>query len=189
MSSHHIVREKQEPALYIQSLAGFDHEHLGQLLEWSPVVLVDEKEYERVHAIGIKMDTVIAAGKTDDLQAHITTIESKSDNFSTALKYLVTGGHTAVNVVTDVFDLKEAWFFADKISMVILCDRRKIYPVKSGFTKWLAAGELLRLHQPVELSQHGNLEKLNDTDYRVIRDGFISLSFQEPMLFISESID
>ncbi|RZK41505.1 MAG: thiamine pyrophosphokinase, partial [Pedobacter sp.] len=40
MSSHHIVREKQEPALYIHQLGNFDEEKLGQLLEWSPTVLV-----------------------------------------------------------------------------------------------------------------------------------------------------
>lgn len=42
MSSHHIVREKQEPALLIMDLNGFNDEHLGQLLEWNPTVLVNE---------------------------------------------------------------------------------------------------------------------------------------------------
>jgi hypothetical protein len=40
MSSHHIVKEKQEPALYIHHFGNFDEEYLGQLLEWSPTLLV-----------------------------------------------------------------------------------------------------------------------------------------------------
>ncbi|MFD2144372.1 hypothetical protein [Mucilaginibacter antarcticus] len=39
MSSHHIVREKQEPALLVLGLDGFDEEQLGQLLEWSPTLM------------------------------------------------------------------------------------------------------------------------------------------------------
>ena len=40
MSSHHIVREKQEPALLVLGLDDFPDELLGQLLEWSPTVIV-----------------------------------------------------------------------------------------------------------------------------------------------------
>lgn len=36
MSSHHIVRDDQEPALIIANGAACSSELLGQLLEWSP---------------------------------------------------------------------------------------------------------------------------------------------------------
>ena len=35
MSSHHIVRERQEPALLITDVYSIDPELVGQLLEWS----------------------------------------------------------------------------------------------------------------------------------------------------------
>ena len=40
MSSHHIVRDDQEPALIIANGASCSNELLGQLLEWSPIVIV-----------------------------------------------------------------------------------------------------------------------------------------------------
>ena len=40
MSSHHIVRDDQEPALIIANGAACSSELVGQLLEWSPLVIV-----------------------------------------------------------------------------------------------------------------------------------------------------
>lgn len=59
MSSHHIVREKQEPALFILDFDGFDEEYFGQLLEWSPTLVVSEDCYEKIARMGIKIDAVI----------------------------------------------------------------------------------------------------------------------------------
>ena len=56
MSSHHVVREKQEPALLVLGLDGFDDELLGQLLEWSPTVITTQQIAERLNAYGIKID-------------------------------------------------------------------------------------------------------------------------------------
>ncbi len=60
MSSHHIVREKQEPALLVLGLDSFSDELLGQLLEWSPTVIVTELTAERINAYGIKIDWIIS---------------------------------------------------------------------------------------------------------------------------------
>ena len=40
MSSHHIARDDQEPALIIANGEMCSQELLGQLLEWSPLVIV-----------------------------------------------------------------------------------------------------------------------------------------------------
>ena len=56
MSSHHIVREKQEPALLILSLEGFEYENLGQILEWSPTVIVQQEIYEIADSLAFKID-------------------------------------------------------------------------------------------------------------------------------------
>ena len=59
MSSHHIIREKQEPALLIVDLLDFDLENLGQLLEWSPTVIVLKDAVEKVYSLGLKIDVII----------------------------------------------------------------------------------------------------------------------------------
>jgi thiamine pyrophosphokinase len=59
MSSHHIVRDEQEPALLIANGESCSDELLGQLLEWSPVVVVLDRAVWRVLDRGIKIDVLL----------------------------------------------------------------------------------------------------------------------------------
>ena len=59
MSSHHIVRDDQEPALIIANGLACNTELLGQLLEWSPLVIVLDAAIERVLDLGIKVDVLL----------------------------------------------------------------------------------------------------------------------------------
>ena len=59
MSSHHIVREGQEPALIIANGESCSNELMGQLLEWSPLVLVLDGAITRVNELGIKVDVLL----------------------------------------------------------------------------------------------------------------------------------
>lgn len=188
MSSHHIVREKQEPALLVLGLDTFTDELLGQLLEWSPTVLVTAATAEKVDAMGIKLDIVIDAN-TEDLQSDIKTIPTGDDNpTETALKYLVAHNYPAVNIITDEFLLKDYLLFVDKINIVIYNGDQKIYPIASGFSKWKPAGERIRLiNHPVSLHISG-LQNIAAEQYMTTHDGFFTLQFDQPFIFISETI-
>ncbi|MFN8340999.1 MAG: hypothetical protein U0V64_04955 [Cyclobacteriaceae bacterium] len=59
MSSHHIVRENQEPALVVWDLVRY--EDLAEFLEWSPLVIVTEQSMELVLSWGIRIDVVLGA--------------------------------------------------------------------------------------------------------------------------------
>ncbi|MBD3725125.1 MAG: thiamine diphosphokinase, partial [Flavobacteriaceae bacterium] len=59
MSSHHIVRDDQEPALIIANGAACSKELMGQLLEWSPFVVVLDSAIDRVLNLGIKVDVLL----------------------------------------------------------------------------------------------------------------------------------
>ena len=48
MSSHHIVRDDQEPALIIANGEACSMNLLHQLLEWSPLVVVLDSAIDRV---------------------------------------------------------------------------------------------------------------------------------------------
>ena len=58
MSSHHIIRDEQEPALYIHAADNFTLEAMGDLLEWSPTVLVSPAALKKVVDFGMKVDAV-----------------------------------------------------------------------------------------------------------------------------------
>ena len=79
MSSHHIVREKQEPALLVLGLNNFSAELLGQLLEWNPTVITTRETAPLLHDNGIKIDWVIASGKYKPTQRDIKVMPAGSD--------------------------------------------------------------------------------------------------------------
>ncbi len=189
MSSHHIVREKQEPALLILGLDNFSDELLGQLLEWSPTVITTLQPAEKMVAFGIKVDWIITNIINEQLQADIKRLPEGSGTLAEdALKYLVANGFPSVNVITDEFDVKDYMSFADKINLVVFYNYKKIYPAKTGFSKWKPAGEIVELlTQPANIHTAG-LKIISDNKYQTSADGFFSLQFEEKFLFIAEEL-
>jgi len=189
MSSHHIVREKQEPALLLLSLDNFSEEFLGQLLEWSPTVITTPLVAEQINAYEIKIDIIIADALDEELQSDVKQIpQNGASQTEAALKYLIQNDYKAVNVVAETVDLTDFIAFAPLINIVIYSGNQKIYAVNSGFSKWKPAGENFQI-----LSVHLNLQTsgLNDigsNKFVTINDGFISLKFNNELLFISEDI-
>ncbi|MFM6975861.1 MAG: thiamine pyrophosphokinase [Sphingobacteriaceae bacterium] len=188
MSSHHIVREKQEPALLIMSLEHFPAEYLGQLLEWSPTVLVSEQVYEQADSIGIKIDGVVTANANFDAQEHTLLIPAEGEPLEDALKHLVAEGYPAVNIIDDHFALKDYVFFVDLINLVIFNPVKKIFPIKSGFSKWQSAGQKIELMHEVHHLHLEGLKKRHDHEYETEKDGFYSLTFDQPFIFIAEEL-
>ena len=189
MSSHHVVREKQEPALLILGMSNFPDELLGQLLEWSPTVIVTADTAEKMHSYGIKIDWIIAGDEASVLQSDVKVLPAGIDGYAaSALTYLVSSGYPAVNIVTDEFELAAYENFAGQINLVIFYRDKKIFPVTSGFSKWKLSGEVIELLSiPRKLNTTG-LGKIDDHHYRTTTDGFYSLSFDKLFLFIAEEI-
>src|SRR6201989_2012200 len=116
MSSHHVVREKQEPALLVLGLDNFDDDLLGQLLEWSPTVITTPQTAEQLNAFGIKIDWIITDAAGEDLHSNVKTIpQGNSDVVSIPLPFLVKQAFPAVNIVTDNFTLDDYLPFAGDI--------------------------------------------------------------------------
>jgi thiamine pyrophosphokinase len=189
MSSHHIVREKQEPALLVLGLDNFSDELLGQLLEWSPTVIVTPLIAEKLHAFGIKIDRVITDQSGLQFQSDVKLIPPGGDNETVAgIKYLIAQGYSAVNIITDDPGLDDILFYVDKINIVIYHQNQKIYAISSGFSKWKPAGETIQLvSRPQQLHTAG-LKQVNGNRLVTTADGFFSLKFEQPFLFISEEI-
>src|SRR5476649_1842270 len=99
MSSHHIVREKQEPALLVLGMDDFSDELLGQLLEWSPTVMVTEPMAEKLNAYGIKVDWILTDNNSGDIQSDVNLLAlNGGPSVKTALTYLIANNYPAVNV-------------------------------------------------------------------------------------------
>lgn len=188
MSSHHIVREKQEPALLIMSLDNFDHEYLGQLLEWSPWVIVSDKVYEKADSTGIKIDGVLTSDAAFITQSDTQVINTGGDQLEDGLKFLIAEGFNAVNIITDQFHTKDFALFIDFINLVIYHDNKKVFPVKPGFSKWKQAGERVELLQEAAGLKTANLTPVEGLAFETEKDGFYTLLFEQPFVFIAEDI-
>ena len=109
MSSHHIVRDDQEPALIIANGAACSEELLGQLLEWSPLVIVLDSAIERVLELGIKVDVLLGdfdrgfdANFYKESQYPIEIIHTPNQDktdLEKAFDYLIERKIPAVNVI------------------------------------------------------------------------------------------
>jgi thiamine pyrophosphokinase len=189
VSSHHIVREKQEPALLVLGLQSFPFELLGQLLEWNPTVITTQQTADLLNDNGIKIDWIITNDTHQPLQSDIKQMPAGNDTpAEAALKYLVTHNYPAVNIITDDLQLKDYLFFADKINLVIFHADQKIYAVNSGFSKWKPAGEKIEILTPPHELNYNGLELADKHSYTTTHDGFFSLQFDQPLLFIAESL-
>lgn len=187
MSSHHIVKEKQEPALLIMDLQDYRHEQLGQLLEWSPTVLVNESEYEHADSLGIKIDVLInQANSVKMLQPGTLQVFAGDKPLEDALKFLCGEQYPAVNIVNNTFRLKDYAGFAERINLVIITPHYKIFPVRSGFSKWRPAGERVEILSEVPGLKTSGLRKANEQVFITGKEGFYTLSFDKPFIFVAE---
>lgn len=185
MSSHHIVREKQEPALYIHHFDNFDEEHLGQLLEWSPTLLVASHQYEKAVSLGLKIDVVIGDIENLAVQENTKLIFSPNDKLETAVKYLISEKFPAVNIISQENKFDDLAQFLPEINIVLFTATEKSYAIKSNFSVWKPAGHIFKI-DIISYFETANVKQDENGDFVVIKDGFVSFNFTSPYLFLSE---
>lgn len=163
MSSHHIVRDDQEPALIIANGAECSNELLGQLLEWSPFVIVLDSAIERVLELGIKVDVLLGdfdrgfdpeyyKEKQFPIEIVYAPDQNKTD-LEKAFEYLIEKGHKAVNVVWatgkradhTITNITNIVRFRDQLKIVIIDDHSKIFLLPTKFEKWYPANTPISL--------------------------------------------
>ena len=157
MSSHHFVKEQQEPALLILNTSGISFEQIAPLLEWVPTILVVQDEVPVVISWGVKIDLILA--EMDFQKSHYHILEEQypvkflgvqEENFlEEGLQYLIASKHGAVNIIgldhLKVFELEPMLEFLD---IVVWDGPIRYFPIKNGqFKKWLPATSL-QLHAP-----------------------------------------
>ncbi len=152
MSSHHIVRDEQEPAVLVTSAGACLH-WLEDLLAWSPLVAVTSSALPEVARRGIKIDIAICqaahAAATRRLLAHqhpVAVYTCQQQALQTGLDLLLARGVRAINLLADVGPdyLPRFTELALKVSLVVYGPGyRAFYRSQGHFSKWLAAGARL----------------------------------------------
>lgn len=163
MSSHHVVREAQEPALIIANGESCSNELIGQLLEWSPFIVVLDGALDRVLQLGIKFDVVLGDfdhQSLDEVRDRIppdTKIEYVPDQEKTDLEkgieFLIQRNFKAVNIIWATGKRSDHYInniailarYHQQINQVMIDNHSRIYPISSGFKKYFAEKENLSL--------------------------------------------
>lgn len=186
MSSHHIVKEKQEPALYIHEFGGFNEEYLGQLLEWSPTVIVAASQYEKVVSLDVKVDVVVGNLEEGiELQENIRIIAQQKKGIEDAMDFLVKEKYPAVNVISKISSFDDLTCYLPNINLVLFTERSKHYAIKNGFSVWKSAGTIF-LIDIIAYFEADNLMQQETGEFVVMEDGLVSFRFQVPYLFVGE---
>lgn len=177
MSSHHIVRDDQEPALIIANGEACSMNLLHQLLEWSPLVVVLDSAIDRVIELGIKVDVLIGDfdrnfdyNRYKDLQYPIEIVkidDQDSYDLDKAINYLIGRKIPAANIVwatgkrmdhtlTNITNMVR---YREDIKLVMIDDYSKIFPLPKKFTKWYPAQTILSLI-PIGMAEGINASNL-----------------------------
>ena len=163
MSSHHIVRDDQEPALIIANGLACNNELLGQLLEWSPLVIVLDAAIVRVLELGIKVDVLLGDfDRNFDAQFYkenhypieiIHTPDQNKTDLEKAFDYLIQKGHKAANVIWatgrradhTLNNFSTLASYRNKLKIVLFDDYSKVFLLPNSFKKWYPKNVIISL--------------------------------------------
>ena len=163
MSSHHVIRDEQEPALIIANGEACSFELMGELLEWSPLVVVLDSAIHRVLDLNIKVDVLLGDFDIDfdaenirkeqyPIEIVYTPDQDKTD-LEKAFEYLIGRGFPAVNVVWatgrradhTITNITNIVRFREQLKIVIIDDYSKIFLLPKIYEKWYPKGTLISL--------------------------------------------
>lgn len=187
MSSHHVVREKQEPALILANGESCRVELLQDLLEWSPFIVVLDGAIERVLELGIKVDVLLGdfdskkvnIGHIQESQYPIEVIHTPNQDktdLEKAIEYLIKKGFPAANILWatgrradhTMANITNIVRYKSKIQLAIIDDYSVIYPlspIPSKFEKWYPAGfpiSLLPIGKAIGISTENLVYNINN---------------------------
>lgn len=189
MSSHHFVKEGQEPALVI--LEANSLEAVEPLLEWAPLVIVSEQVLDEVLRWGIKVDVVAAmteniAHLDQRLSDHgpVKFLEYSDDLASALFEFLVSNKQQAVTLVSNSFRemMDASRSFGKSLNISILTSSvRWSYIAGGHFKKWVPKGSTIFVEagNPVQIQLAGTEKSLTGDRIVTSADGIVSLKCPE----------
>ncbi len=192
MSSHHIVRDEQEPALILANLTGVPWEPIGNLLEWAPVVVCLESALDGAMDMGFHLDWVVVEQKEKWLASiqlhHPHVMEASADTaISRTIERLQAKDHREAHLVCENWQLyRSEWLALKHFQLIIVDVKARWHRVDEHFEKWLPAGVKLWIvpnEGPVEVTGTHN-ERLSAGhvhEINIKKEGRVS--FRQPGTF------
>jgi hypothetical protein len=197
MSSHHFVREGQEPALFIAEAFSFGR--VASLLEWAPLVMVVDSALDSVLSWGIKIDVVLA--QTTQLEAveektylqrplQIIPYDQDQNPVFVGLDNLISH-QEAVNIISKISDrtFEQMQAYLGKVNLVLFDDEMRWVPVGSKkFEKWLPTKSRIAIRRDgAQAFEFNGLVQLDADSYESVTDGKITIASTD-LFWVGEKI-
>ena len=183
MSSHHIVREDQEPALLILNAHAIPFAKIQELLEWMPTVLVAKSEIKTVLSWGIKVDVLIAPASeiaiwetklVDQFPIKIIPYDSDDSSLVTAFNFLKSTKARAINCLLKTKDQLSKLEWYPQVDIEAFVDGKRWSWIKSGkFEKWLTSNTKLYTYPDgkiMEVKRDGMFSLISERSFWVGED-------------------
>ena len=184
MSSHHIVRDEQEPALLVLSLKYELTKTLNNLLEWNPTVIIPEYLIAQAISKGFKFEIVLCTTEPKKLesqlidQSPVKLAKATSENWIHHASQLITntGNHTLSILMERFEDFHFDGDHEDKTRIIIYDIEFKWYRIKGNFNNWLSNGMLLCIkvmYYKLQGKVSRNIQSAHK--YTALQDGIITI--------------
>ena len=196
MSSHHIVRDDQEPAILIDTLESSSFEIILPLLEWSPIVIATEHTYEKLLSLDIKIDVIfwkenkgLILKNMERQNEFCALVNYSTELLKSVLIWLKDQGHYALNFFGNDFDneIQNLQKQQDFINTLVVFKGRFKYVLssKSPFEKWIPKG--IEISVPSDIINYENLYESKEGLYQVMEDGMVKIEHND-VIIIGEKI-
>jgi thiamine pyrophosphokinase len=203
MSSHHIIRDEQEPALLVLDPLAIEREHLNGLLEWSPTLLVTEQNVNTLLDWGIKVDRVLARSgspllKTKQELFDVIELPGGNSALDEGLAFLLRKNHHSVNIVGNPENVPVFIHpLVRDMNCVLFEANQKIVLARNGiYRKWFKAYTALSI-QPLGLMYLSTDGLMDNIDNEKVEDelqitsaddGILSLRSNLKPFLVSEAL-
>ncbi|PWJ44364.1 hypothetical protein [Sediminitomix flava] len=186
MSSHHIVRDYQEPSLICWKLTEDDLPRLGELLEWSPVVVCHANTAKQLISWGIKVDRIFCLeGEEEELKPLLDSFQPstihdfESFGLIDILEFLGEDGQKAFNIYGTLSESEQEQLLqlTHKWDIVSYTKDGKGMFCQDTFEKWVQRDSIFEL--PLNVQMEG-LKPFEEHKFKTDKDGFVKFSAQNP---------
>jgi thiamine pyrophosphokinase len=151
----------------------------------------------------------MALSKMGDIQRIWAEDQDKTD-LEKGIEFLISKGHVAANIIWGtgrradhtINNMATLWRYHDQMTLSLLDDHSRVYPLNRQFKKWYPAGTAISLI-PVGYASGINSSNLEysllnhrlelphstGSSNRVLEDGFVEITYAEGHLLMMECFD
>ncbi|MTI20212.1 hypothetical protein E1176_04195 [Fulvivirga sp. RKSG066] len=179
MSSHHVIRDNQEAAVFLYDHTSCDSEILGSALEWSPLIITTENSAEFLLRSGIKIDVVLikSIGIETNSAYEYTTHNIEDSYLGSGLRLLTDKNHKAVYIFGSLDSLDLEVIESSGLVISIIDRKRKWSFIKKGkINKWLPDGAKLYIKSTAKIASEGVYQSVDVPNLiKIDKEGLVKL--------------